>query len=144
MPPCCSIFTFASSLSTQTTRWPISAKHADATRPTYLDPTTAIVAELLFAFTCLYPQFPDSCEPHNPYLLHYRITLACGTGSSSRYRHKSGRSRGAEKYRGINLRGAETQRNSQPRYKRSAQFGIFTWSPLRNAIAAPTQWIAGK
>ena len=39
--------TLSSSLSTHKTRWPISAKHAAATKPTYPDPTTVIAMDSL-------------------------------------------------------------------------------------------------
>src|SRR6266568_2574139 len=48
MPPSCSMRTLDSSLSTQITRWPISAKQAAATSPTYPEPTTAIETGSVF------------------------------------------------------------------------------------------------
>jgi hypothetical protein len=41
-PPSHNVLTFDSSLSTQVTWWPISAKQTDATSPTYPDPITQI------------------------------------------------------------------------------------------------------
>src|SRR6478736_1695446 len=41
--PRCSSASLRSSLSTKRTLWPNSAKQAPATRPTYPDPTTAIL-----------------------------------------------------------------------------------------------------
>jgi hypothetical protein len=40
-------------LSTHNTRWPISAKHAAATKPTYPDPTTVIAMDSLILFSGL-------------------------------------------------------------------------------------------
>src|SRR2546426_11818651 len=44
MPPACSMATFFRSLSTQTTSWPTSAKHAPVTNPTYPVPTMETLA----------------------------------------------------------------------------------------------------
>ena len=49
--PWLSLFTLSSSLSTHRTRWPISAKHAAATKPTYPDPTTVIAIDSLILFS---------------------------------------------------------------------------------------------
>src|ERR1700733_6211683 len=51
--PWLSLFTLSSSLSTHKTRWPISAKHAAATKPTYPDPTTVIAIDSLILFSGL-------------------------------------------------------------------------------------------
>src|SRR5260370_14627713 len=50
--PAWSAATLRSSLSTQMTWWPISAKQTAATRPTYPDPTTAILMFSLIALWC--------------------------------------------------------------------------------------------
>src|SRR4026207_78953 len=46
-----SIRTFASTLSTQMTSLPVSAKQAPTTRPTYPVPTTAILIALVYSLT---------------------------------------------------------------------------------------------
>src|ERR1700722_2048396 len=51
--PWLSLLTLSSSLSTHKTRWPISAKHAAATKPTYPDPTTVIAIDSLILFSGL-------------------------------------------------------------------------------------------
>src|SRR5260370_36649278 len=50
--PAWSAATLRSSLSTQMTSWPISAKQTAATRPTYPDPTTAILMFSLIVLWC--------------------------------------------------------------------------------------------
>src|SRR5215510_8415352 len=69
--------TFASLLSTQTTSFPLSAKHTPATRPTYPVPTTAIFMSLhrwLFASLTL------SYRLKMRVLVDYRPALRARTG----------------------------------------------------------------
>src|ERR1041384_494774 len=73
--PARSIRTFASSLSTQTTSLPLSAKHAPATSPTYPVPTTAIFIRFVSLRPVIVP-----CHRAHPRRLPARPARANGRG----------------------------------------------------------------